>query len=191
MFARLTPVVKNIIIITAAVYIIQMMFPNSEYYLNLWNIKTPYFQPYQLFTYMFAHGGLMHILFNMIALAFIGPILESYWGPKKFLAFYLITGIGAALFNIGIDLMLGGGAGRMLGASGAIYGVLMGFGVTFPNMEVMLLIPPMPIKAKYLVFVIGGLTLLMDRSGQVAHFAHLGGALVGYLIIVFWRVTGR
>jgi len=191
MFARLTPVVKNLILITGAVFVIQMLFPTIGYYLSLYNINTPYFQPYQLFTYMFAHGGVMHILFNMIALAFIGPILEAYWGPKKFLAFYLIAGIGAAAFNIGIDLLMGAEAGRMLGASGAIYGILMGFGVTFPNMEVMLLIPPIPIKAKYLIFVIGGMTLLMDRSGNIAHFAHLGGAVVGYLIILYWRATGK
>jgi rhomboid family protein len=191
MFARLTPVVKNLLIINVIVFILQNIgsFPVTEY-LSLWNIRTPYFEPYQLFTYMFAHGGFMHILFNMIFLAFIGPILESFWGPKKFLIFYLVSGIGAAAFNIGIDYMMGGGAGMMLGASGAIFGLLMGFGVLFPNMEVMLLIPPMPIKAKYLVFVIGGLTLLMDRSGSVAHFAHLGGALVGYIIIRIWRVTG-
>ena len=194
MFARLTPVVKNLIIITVVVYLGQriLSFPVTEF-LSLWHVKSDYFQPYQLFTYMFVHSpsGIMHILFNMLALAFIGPILETYWGPKKFLAFYVISGIGAAIFNIGIDLLLGGGAMMMLGASGAIYGILMGFGVTFPNMEVMLLIPPVPIKAKYLVFVIGGLSLLMPGSERIAHFAHLGGAVVGYLIILFWRTTER
>ena len=194
MFSRITPVVKNLIIINIVVYLAQRIVGQEvTAFLSLWPVGTEYFQPYQLFTYMFVHdpSGIMHILFNMLMLFFIGPILETYWGPKKFLAFYVISGIGGALFNIGAGLLFGGAAGIMLGASGAIYGVLMGFGVTFPNMEVMLLIPPIPIKAKYLVFVMGGLTYMMDRSGSVAHLAHLGGAVVGFLIILYWRNTGR
>jgi len=144
-----------------------------------------------LFTYMFVHGGFSHIFFNMLALAFIGPALETYWGPRRFLAFYLATGIGAAVFSILVNFFFGAGEfGVMVGASGAIYGVLMGFGMTFPNMEVMLLFPPIPIKAKYLVFLLGGLTFLMDRSGQVAHFTHLGGVVVAFGLIMAWRKQG-
>jgi membrane associated rhomboid family serine protease len=139
---------------------------------------------------MFAHGGFSHIFFNMLSLAFMGPILESFWGQSKFLLFYIITGIGAAVFSVAIDLIMGGGAGSMLGASGAIYGLLMAFGMIFPNMEVQLLIPPIPIKAKYLVFLLGGLTFLMDRSGSVAHFAHLGGVVVGFIVVKAWRSQG-
>lgn len=180
---RLTPVVRNLIIINVIVFLGQAISPQIDIgscfgpgysrgedlltaYLALFNVHTSCFRPYQLFTYMFAHGGFTHIFFNMLALAFMGPILESFWGQKKFLLFYLITGIGAALFSVGIDLIMGGGAGSMLGASGAIYGLLMAFGMIFPNMEVQLLIPPIPIKAKYLVFLLGGLTFLMDRSGS-------------------------
>jgi membrane associated rhomboid family serine protease len=189
---NLTPIVKNLLIINVAVFLADMLMPGLHVneYLSLFNIRTPYFQPYQLFTYMFAHGGFTHIFFNMLMLAFTGPILETFWGSKRFLLFYIITGIGAAVFSVGIDLIFGGGAGAMLGASGAIYGVLMGFGMLFPNMEVMLLIPPIPIKAKYLVFVMGGLTFLMDRSGSVAHFAHLGGVVVAYILISYWRSRG-
>lgn len=124
-------------------------------------------------------------------LAFTAPILETFWGSNRFLQFYLITGVGAAVFSVLIDLITGGGAGAMLGASGAIYGVLMGFGMLFPNLEVMLLIPPIPVKAKYLVFVLGGITFLMDRSGSVAHFAHLGGIVVAWILIKFWRSKGN
>lgn len=204
---RLTPVVRNLIIINAIVFVAQMIAPQVDIgscfgapyaysedaitaYLSLFNIHTTCFKPYQLFTYMFAHGGFTHIFFNMMSLAFMGPILESYWGQKKFLLFYLITGIGAAAFSVAIDLIFGGGAGSMLGASGAIYGLLMAFGMIFPNMEVQLLIPPIPIKAKYLVFLLGGLTFFMDRSGSVAHFAHLGGVIVAFIVIKAWRSQG-
>jgi membrane associated rhomboid family serine protease len=204
---RLTPVVRNLIIINVIVFLAQMIFPRVDIgdcfgmpgaasqdlvtkYLALFNVRSSCFRPYQLFTYMFAHGGFSHIFFNMLSLAFMGPILESFWGQKKFLLFYLITGIGAAAFSVGIDLILGGGAGSMLGASGAIYGLLMAFGMIFPNMEVQLLIPPIPIKAKYLVFLLGGLTFLMDRSGSVAHFAHLGGVVVGFIVVKAWRSQG-
>src|SRR5687767_504154 len=151
---RLTPVVRNLIIINVIVFIFQTISDDVlTQYLALYNQESGYFKPYQLFTYMFAHGSFSHIFFNMLSLAFMGPILEAFWGQKKFLLFYLITGIGAAVFSVAIDLIMGGGAGSMLGASGAIYGLLMAFGMIFPNMEVMLLIPPIPIKAKYLVFL--------------------------------------
>lgn len=204
---RLTPVVRNLIIINVIVFLGQAITPQVDVgscfgvpgtyyedavtaYTALFNVRTDCFKPYQLFTYMFAHGGFSHIFFNMLSLAFMGPILESFWGQKKFLLFYLITGIGAAVFSVAIDLFFGGGAGSMLGASGAIYGLLMAFGMIFPNMEVMLLIPPIPIKAKYLVFLLGGLTFLMDRSGNVAHFAHLGGVVVAFIVIKVWRSQG-
>lgn len=187
---NLTPIVRNLILINSGVFILQLFIPEVTGYLSLYNVNTAFFKPYQLFTYMFAHGGFMHLFFNMLMLAFTAPVLETFWGSNRFLQFYLITGVGAAVFNVLIDLLTGGGAGAMLGASGAIYGVLMGFGMLFPNLEVMLLIPPIPVKAKYLVFVLGGLTFLMDRSGSVAHLAHLGGIVVAWILIKFWRSKG-
>ena len=188
---RLTPVVRNLIIINVIVFIFQTISDDVlTQYLALYNQESGYFKPYQLFTYMFAHGSFSHIFFNMLSLAFMGPILEAFWGQKKFLLYYLITGIGAGLFNFIVEMFIGSGPGVMVGASGAIYGLLMAFGMIFPNMEVMLLIPPIPIKAKYLVFLLGGLTFLMDRSGQVAHFAHLGGVVVGFIVIKAWRSQG-
>lgn len=183
---RLTPIVRNLIIINAIVFVVQQIIPLVTEYLALWNINTPYFKPYQLFTYMFSHGGFMHIFFNMLTLAFLGPILESFWGQNKFVIFYLVAGVGAAVFSVLIDLLTHAPGGIMVGASGAIYGLLAAFGMIFPNMEVRLLIPPVPIKAKYLIFLMGGLTFMMDKSGSVAHFAHLGGALVGFIVVMAW-----
>lgn len=184
---RLTPVVRNLIIINVVVFIIQQIAPIATNYLALWDISTPYFKPYQMFTYMFAHGGFSHIFFNMLSLAFLGPILESFWGQNKFVVFYLITGVGAAAVSIAMNLLTHAQGGTMVGASGAIYGLLVAFGMIFPNMEVRLLFPPIPIKAKYLVFLMGGLTFMMDRSGTVAHFAHLGGAIFGFIVVKAWR----
>lgn len=192
---RLTPVVRNLLIINSIIYLLQRMLPGLHIteYLSLSNIRMESFRPYQLFTYMFVHSpdNFMHIFFNMLTLVFVGPILENFWGQRKFLLFYIVCGIGAGVFNIIIDLFLGYGTfGIMMGASGAIYGVLMGFGMTFPDMEIMLLIPPIPIKAKYLVFVLGGMTFLLDRSGSVAHFAHLGGVIFAFILVRMWRSQG-
>src|SRR5690348_8862129 len=139
---RFTPVVKNLIIINTVIFLLQILLPKLHLteYLSLWNVRSDYFKPYQLFTYMFVHSpeGFSHIFFNMLTLVFIGPLLESYWGPRRFLMFYVICGIGAGVFNVLIDLFFGVGSfSIMLGASGAIYGVLMGFGMQFPNMEIM------------------------------------------------------
>jgi membrane associated rhomboid family serine protease len=189
---RLTPVVRNLIMINAIIYILGSILPGLrlEEKLSLWNISSSEFQPYQLFTYMFMHGGFIHILFNMMALAFMGPILESVWGQNRFLAFYVITGIGAGIFNILIDLFFGVGTfGLMMGASGAVYGVLTAFGILFPNMEIMLLIPPIPIKAKYMVLILGGIALFSGFNASpgdnTAHFAHLGGIVMAILFIQF------
>lgn len=205
---RLTPVVRTIIIINVIVFLAQLFGPKADFgacfgalglerdvvsgFLSLYNVKTDCFRPYQLFTYMFVHGGFGHIFFNMLALAFIAPILENYWGQGRFTIFYLVTGIGAGVFNILIATFFGVGEfGTMVGASGAIYGVLMGFGMIFPNMEIQLLIPPIPLKAKYLVLVLGVMNFVLDRSGSVAHFAHLGGVIFAFIIIMIWRSQGR
>lgn len=187
---RLTPVVKNLIIINVIVFIGGLMAPGIGYYLAMWNPKTGQFQPYQLFSYMFVHADFMHLFFNMLGFAFIAPMLESFWGPKRFTTFILVTGIGAGVFHLMMEYFVTGSMAPMLGASGALYGVLMGFGMLFPNMEIMLLIPPIPIKAKYLVLLLGGLTFLMDRSGQVAHFTHLGGVIFAFILIKIWGHSG-
>lgn len=255
---RLTPVVKNLLIINVVFFILQKFFTGIQFteMVSLWKFGSQNFAPYQFFTYMFAHGGFGHILFNMLGLIFLGPLLEQFWGPKKFLIFYLVTGIGAGILYNGIELYKVGSVksdvehyilnpdpeafnrliveygeglnpiifdfveqyaknpesqtlenqsktyakelynikhnyGSMLGASGAIYGILMAFGLLFPNTELMLLIPPIPIKAKYLVLILGGIALYsgLNRSaGDVtAHFAHLGGMVFAFIMIQIWK----
>ncbi len=190
---NITPLVRTLIIINVGVFLVQNLFANLRVteYMSLWGISSGFFRPYQVFTYMFAHGSFGHIFFNMLAFASFAPILETYWGDKKFLFFYIATGIGAAIIYGGVDYFFPGNGGYMLGASGALYGVLMAFGMLFPNMELMLLFPPIPIKAKYMVFLMGFMTFAMDRSGTVAHLAHFGGAFVAFLIINYWRMQGR
>ncbi len=198
---NLSPLVRNLIIVNVVVFLLQNLLPIAssrcmefQYspgltgFIALWPIGSCAFAPYQFFTYMFAHGGFGHIFFNMLALASFAPILENYWGEKKFLIFYVVTGMGAGIIYALVNYFLfPGSAGSMVGASGAIYGILMAFGMVFPNLEIMLLFPPIPIKAKYMVFLIGFLTYAMDRSGTVAHLAHFGGAFVAFLLIIFWR----
>jgi membrane associated rhomboid family serine protease len=190
---RVTPLVRNLIIINVVVFLAQMLLDRTiplTGMLSLWPIGSEQFGAYQLFTYMFAHGGFMHVFFNMLALASFAPILESYWGDKKFLLFYLATGIGAGVIYALVNYFIFPAAvGSMLGASGAIYGILMAFGLTFPNMQISLFF--IPIKAKYMVFVVGFLTYAMDRSGSVAHLAHFGGAFVAFIMISIWRSQGR
>jgi membrane associated rhomboid family serine protease len=207
---RLTPVVRSLILINILFFVGKILAPTTDFaycfgpgfpysnpndlitgYLSLWNVKTDCFKPYQLFTYMFVHGSFMHIFFNMLMLAFMGPMLESYWGTKRFTIFYVVTGIGAGVFNILVDMFFGAGSfGIMMGASGAVYGILMGVGMVFPNLEIQLLIPPIPLKAKYLVLVLGGLNFILHSSGEVAHFAHLGGVVFAFVLIMIWRNQG-
>ncbi len=195
---RITPLVRNLLAVNFLVFLVQMLFPGMHVteYLSLWSVGTGNFRPYQLFTYMFVHDSkdVSHIFFNMIALVFFGPILETVWGPMRFLSFYIICGIGAGLFNTLVDLYLGQGFGIMLGASGAVYGVMTAFGVLFPNMEIQLLFPPIRLKAKYMVTIFGLIALYsaFNRApgDHVAHFAHLGGIIVAIIQLQFWRFRG-
>ncbi|HET6540875.1 MAG TPA: rhomboid family intramembrane serine protease [Chryseolinea sp.] len=194
---RLTPVVRNLIIINVIVFLIQKVVPVVGSLLPLYSSvhRPDLFQPYQLFTYMFAHGDFMHIFFNMLMLAFFGPILEEFWGQKRFLLFYMVAGIGAGIFNILMDLFFGLGAFHvMLGASGAVYGVMTAFGIIFPNMELRLFLLPISFKAKYMVMVLGSLAIYYgfrsDPSDNTAHLAHLGGIVVAIILIQIWRGRG-
>lgn len=183
---NLTPAVRNLIFICVGVYLVDAIFRNMNLagYLALYKPSTSLFRPYQLFTYMFAHGSLTHLLFNMLTLAMTGSTLEMIWGPQRFLLYYVATGIGAALIYLAAEQFLNpGGLGYMVGASGALYGCLAAFGVLMPDREFQLLIPPVRVKAKYMVFIMGGITYMLDTSGQVAHFAHLGGALIGFILL--------
>jgi membrane associated rhomboid family serine protease len=192
---RLTPVVTNLIIMNVVVFVMQQIFPQLTTLLSLYNVATPYFKPYQLFTYMFCHASFSHIFFNMLMFSFCGPLIEDYWGQKKFLLFYVACGIGAGAFNILMDLFFGIGTfSLMLGASGAVYGVMTAFGIIFANMEMRLLLIPISFKAKYLVLVLGSMAIFSGFTGAndgTAHLAHLGGIVVAIILIQFWRSTGR
>jgi membrane associated rhomboid family serine protease len=192
---NLTPVIRNLIIINVVFFILQKMLPGPTEWLVLWNIDTGNFQPFQLFTYMFCHADFFHIFFNMLLLTFFGPILEEFWGQKKFVIFYTIAGIGAGIFNILMDMFFGLGSFTvMLGASGAVYGVLTAFGIIFPNMELRLLFLPVSFKAKYMVMVLGAMAIFngfrQSPGDNTAHLAHLGGIVVAIIFLQVWRNRG-
>ncbi|CDA76122.1 peptidase S54 family [Bacteroides sp. CAG:530] len=169
------------------------------------------FNPIQLITYMFMHANFEHIFFNMFAVWMFGRTLEAVWGPKRFLIYYMICGIGAGLMQELVQYMeyffawsqytaVSTSAGiipmeaflnqlNTVGASGAVYGILLAFGMLFPNSEMFVFPIPMPIKAKYFVIGYAVIELLLGITGGdgVAHFAHLGGMLVGFILIIYWR----
>jgi membrane associated rhomboid family serine protease len=193
------PITKNLIIINALVWIAQLMF-DKEYGLTLklalWPIDTAYFEPYQIATHMFAHspGGIAHILFNMLGLFMFGRVLENVWGPKRFLFFYLACGVSAAAAHLIMQYFMGGYS-FAVGASGAVVGIFVAFAYLFPNTELILFPIPVPVKAKWVALAY----ILLDLFGgfgqvagdNIAHFAHLGGALTGFLIVLYWNKKNR
>lgn len=194
---RLSPVVRNLILINVIVFILQWLVPLLTAYIGLWDMRNPNFKPYQLFTYMFAHGGFGHIFWNMIMLFFAGPILEEYWGQRKFLFFYMTAGLGAAVFYMLMNLGLQSESNAiMYGASGAVYGVMTAFGIIFSEMEIRIFFF-IPIKAKFLVLILGSLAIInsigpFSGGGDgIAHLAHLGGIVVAIILILYWRSKGR
>jgi len=208
---RVTDVVKHLLAINILLYLGSFLMGEpvdtpsgpdwGRLQLALFYPTSPFFQPYQFVTHMFMHGSLTHLFFNMFALFMFGPPLESVWGPKRFLSYYFITGFGAMalyLFVKYLEIQNAGSSSQvsaivntpMLGASGAVFGLLTGFGMLFPNNVIQLLIPPIPLKAKYFVIIFAALELFLGLSRfntGVAHFAHLGGALFGFLLILYWR----
>lgn len=161
----------------------------------LWPVGTPLFQPWQLLTYGFLHSPtyLGHIFFNMFGLWMFGRDLERMMGPKRFLTYYLTCVIGAGIVQL-IVAGTQGGIYPTLGASGGVFGILLAFGLAFPNRMVMLLFPPIPMRAKYFVLIFGLLELYLGVSGNapgVANFAHLGGMLFGFVLIQYWKKSVR
>ncbi len=262
MFGNIPPVIKNLLIINVLVfvadYVLQGMGIDLTRVLALHNVQSPYFKPFQFVTHMFMHGSITHIFFNMFALFMFGKMLEMVWGAKRFLIYYFVTGLGAAVLHSVVnyyslaglqaevtafantpspELLLSfirehwpnASAGLnefisaysvspnsptkireateitnqiyqnhlnvpTVGASGAVFGVLLAFGMLFPNTKLMLLFPPIPIKAKYFVIGYGAIELfavILPRSGDnIAHFAHLGGMIFGYFLIKYWSSKG-
>jgi membrane associated rhomboid family serine protease len=216
-------VVKNLLIINVLFFAGTLLSTNVDFYqlFGLHFPTAPNFKVWQPITYMFMHGDVMHIFFNMFGLYMFGSQLEKYWGPKRFLTYYMVTGIGAAIVHFTVfyfvsmprfenelnilaaqgyaipdslwDEFLNGNL--VVGASGAIFGLLLAFGMLFPNTELMMLFFPVPIKAKYFVIGYGLIELFSGvraaEGDNVAHFAHLGGMLFGFILIKYWNKTMR
>lgn len=158
------------------------------YWLALWPPGTGNFMPWQLLTYGFLHADIMHILFNMFMLWMFGRELEGIMGPQRFITYYLTCVIGAGL----VQLLVAGNI--TIGASGGVFGILLAFGMAFPNRMIMLLFPPIPMKAKYLVVLAGLMELYIGVSGSapgIANFAHLGGMFFGFALLQYWRHRAR
>lgn len=152
------------------------------------------FMPWQLVSYSFLHGDLTHIFFNMFGLWMFGRELELMMGQKRFLTYYFTCVIGAALVQLIVAGSQGGGLYPTIGASGGVFGILLAYGMAFPNRMVMLMFPPIPMKAKYFVLFYGLLELYLGVSGNapgVANFAHLGGMLFGFLLLRYWSNSRR
>lgn len=213
--SAIPPVTRNIIIINFLIWIISELSPDFMYEkFALFYPKSQYFHWWQFVTHMFMHGGFWHVFFNMFTLYMFGSVLERVWGPKKYLLFYFVTGLGAAALHTGVEWMqclhwehivnIGAAADAIaanrsiqalcmtptVGASGAIYGLLLGYAMLFPDSRMTLLFPPITLKAKWFVLIFAVIELLTGVTGVgggIAHFAHLGGMLFGLILILWWK----
>ena len=222
-FQRTTPIVLNLIIINALVFFAETVFGGSSILVGgseesnrvyelfaLHDYRSIFFKPYQIVTHMFMHGSFFHLAFNMLGLWMFGTMLERVWGPKRFLIFYLVCGVGAALTQMAsyaydFSHVNYGDTNSMeyvmaqysstVGASGAIMGVLAAFGYLFPNTKLFIMPIPVPVKAKWAILgiialdVFGGVS--KTQNDNIAHFAHVGGALIGFLIVLYWNKTNK
>ena len=216
-FANIPLVIRNIIIINAFMLILTMI--NREFMLErfaLFYPASPFFKPWQIVSHIFMHGNFGHLLFNMYSLWMFGSVLEQLWGPKKFLLYYLVTGLGAAALHMGVqwieasslvskinengvEAMQALTRYRMLmntptvGASGAVYGILLAYGMLFPNNELRIIFLPIALKAKYFVIIFAVIELVLGLvgGGNIAHFAHLGGMIFGFILVRYWRKRNR
>lgn len=184
---HLPPVTKALMLVCTAIFCLQFFIP-LEIFFALWPLPSGQFWPWQAFTYAFLHGGTFHLFFNMLGLWMFGSELEYLWGRRRYLQF-LAAGVLAAAAAQLVFTLLTGSMVPTVGASGALFALLLAYGMLFPNRVIMPLFPPIPMKARTFVLVFGGLELLLgywDRTG-VAHFAHLGGMVGGFLMIRYWR----
>ena len=212
--SSLPPVTKNLIIINVIIFLASLI--NEDFMISTFALfypTSPFFRWWQVVTHMFMHGGFWHIFFNMYTLLIFGSVVERYLGPKKFLLFYFVCGLGAVALHFGVQYLqmqsymegaaLGNAAALQqieaikltptVGASGAIYGVLMGYAMLFPESKMTLLFPPVTLSAKWMVVVFAAIELftgVTGLAGSIAHFAHLGGMLIGWLMILWWRKRG-
>ncbi len=209
MFSNMPPVTKALLIANGLVFLLQLVLGDATFVpFMLWPLGgggldslasgsdgflSQGFMPWQLLTYAFLHGSFTHVAFNMLALVMFGAPLEYTWGNRRFLTYYLVCVIGAGICQLLVAFWMskqGAGIYPTIGASGGVFGLLFAYGLLFPNQRVMLLIPPIPMKARTLVIVYGAIELLLGATGLqpgVAHFAHLGGMLFGWMLIRYWR----
>ena len=195
-YFKTPPVVKNLIVINVLAFMATALLPVGQkimLYGSLFWFQNPLYHSYQFVTYMFLHGGFEHLFFNMFALWMFGRTLEYELGSKRFLIYYFVCGIGAALIQMATVPLSGEYYVQLIGASGAVMGLLLAFGVLHPNAVIMLLIPPIPIKAKWFVIIYGVIELFSGWRGigNVAHFAHVGGMLWGLALLWWWRRQGK
>ena len=207
-FSNVPPVTKNLILVNILIYIATAL--NENFMIGTFGLfypSSPYFHWWQVITHMFMHGGFWHIFFNMYTLFIFGVVVERIIGSKKFALFYFVCGLGAAALQIGtqyieMQAFISAGAAESIaalkmtptvGASGAIYGVLIGYAMLFPDSKMTLLFPPITLSAKWMVIIFAAIELFTGVIGWVdgvAHFAHLGGMLIGWLMIRWWRRRG-
>ncbi len=201
---NMPPVVMNLLIINALVYFATNMLwiggvghsGHSALFdtLALYSPESRYFRIWQPLTHLFVQDGMLHLFTNMFTLWMFGRQAEHDLGSRRFLTYYLICGLGAAAMQMGVNLLMGDSPDiAMVGASGAVYGILLAFGMMHGNAMVMLIIPPIPMKAKWFVIIFGALELFAGIRGglwsgdNIAHFAHLGGMLWGFLLLLYWK----
>ncbi len=228
-FGNLPTVTKNLLIINIICFIGSMIFKQATTFFGVFYPDSPFFKIWQVITYMFMHGSFAHIFFNMFALVMFGGVIERILGPKKYLNYYLISGLGALVLQYGIqaievyniagtvrasqflnfnfasgmvstnlpiskdqlDTLLSIYGTPLVGASGAIYGLLLAYGYLFPNAEIMLIFLPIPIKAKYFIPILIVIEIFLGFSnsgGSIAHLAHVGGALFGFILLKIWGI---
>ena len=222
-FQEIPPVIKNLIIVNALLFFAQTIFQNNptlriEEFLALHDVHSAFFRPHQLITYMFLHANIGHIFWNMLLLWVFGSMLENVWGSKRFLVFYVLSGIGAAVLHLAVlyfEMEPVMAQFRMLppeqqaelienplfrvntatlGASGAVFGCMAVFGYLFPN-SILYIYFLFPIKAKWLVIIYIVMELWLGvrntAGDNIAHWAHLGGGLAGFLLVLYWNRTNR
>ena len=215
-FARMPIVIKNIIIVSTFMLILTTI--NREFMLEHFALFFPtshFFKPWQVITHMFMHGNFTHLLFNMYALWMFGSVLEQLWGPKKFLLYFFVTGLGAAALHMGVQWISISSLAHKIAANGpdtmaalavpddgeraygrrfgGSCGILLAYGMLFPNNELRIILTPIALKAKYFVIIFAVIELILGLvgGGNVAHFAHLGGMIFGFFLIRRWKKKNR
>ncbi len=193
------PVTTALIVANVAIFLLQSILPGLVVPFALWPLGASQaglgvgFYPWQLVTYAFLHGGLLHIGFNMFALYMFGSPVEQVFGARRYLIYYFVSVLSAAFTQLAFAA-LSGGIYPTIGASGGVFGLLLAYARFFPHNRVMLLFPPIPMPARVFVFLYAALELFLGVTGTqegVAHFAHLGGMIGGYLLLRFWRSGSR